>query len=80
MATHGATVEMVSPIRGPKQVVTISAEGEHSSVEHTTPELSANKSTPGDAAGMRRMGKEQQLVRHFRVLSIASFTAISTAI
>ena len=32
-----------------------------------------------DADNMRRMGKEQQLVRHFRLMSIASFVAIATA-
>lgn len=37
------------------------------------------KSTSADAANMRRMGKEQQLVRRFRVLSMASFVAIATA-
>lgn len=37
------------------------------------------KSTSADAADMRRMGKEQQLVRRFRVLSMASFVAVATA-
>lgn len=37
------------------------------------------KSTPADAANMRRMGKDQQLVRRFRVLSTASFVAVATA-
>ena len=37
------------------------------------------KSTSADAANMRRMGKEQQLVRQFRVLSMASFVAVATA-
>jgi len=37
------------------------------------------KSTSADAINMRRMGKDQQLVRHFRVLSMASFVAVSTA-
>jgi hypothetical protein len=41
-------------------------------------ELRATKSTRQDAAGMRRMGKEQQLVRHFRQLSMTSFVAIAT--
>lgn len=39
----------------------------------------ASKSTSGDAADMRRMGKQQQLVRHFRLVSTMSFVAISTA-
>ena len=37
------------------------------------------KSTTADAAHMRRMGKEQQLVRRFRVLSMASFVAVASA-
>lgn len=37
------------------------------------------KSTSGDQRNMQRMGKNQQLVRHFRVLSMASFVAIATA-
>lgn len=37
------------------------------------------KSTSGDQRNMHRMGKNQQLVRHFRVLSMASFVAIATA-
>ncbi len=38
------------------------------------------KSTSADAANMDRMGKSQQLVRHFRVISMASFVAIATAV
>jgi choline transport protein len=37
------------------------------------------KSTNQDQLNMKRMGKNQQLVRHFRVLSMASFVAIATA-
>ena len=37
------------------------------------------KSTHEDAINMRRMGRTQQLIRHFRLLSVASFTAIATA-
>jgi choline transport protein len=43
--------------------------------EHRT----ATKSTREDAQNMRRMGRSQQLVRHFRLLSVASFVAIATA-
>ncbi|KAK5702464.1 hypothetical protein LTR17_022297 [Elasticomyces elasticus] len=41
--------------------------------------LKMSKSTAGDAAGMRRMGKQQQLVRHFRLVSTVSFVALATA-
>jgi choline transport protein len=37
------------------------------------------KSSNDDIRGMRRMGKEQQLVRNFRLLSITSFVALATA-
>lgn len=37
------------------------------------------KSTRDDIRGMRRMGKDQQLVRTFRQLSITSFVALATA-
>lgn len=49
------------------------------SLEDQDGNLRATKSTVQDAEGMRRMGKDQQLVRHFRMLSITSFTAIATA-
>ena len=41
--------------------------------------LHATRSTPEDAAGMKRMGKDQQLVRRFQQFSIISFVAIATA-
>ena len=36
-------------------------------------------STEADLSNMHRMGKSQELVRHFRFLSIAAFTALATA-
>lgn len=41
--------------------------------------LTGTKSSTADAYDMRRMGKDQQLVRHFRFFTLASFTAICTA-
>lgn len=41
--------------------------------------LRATQSTSQDAVGMKRMGKDQQLIRQFRLLSISSFVAIATA-
>ena len=38
-----------------------------------------SKSTNEDAANMQRMGKTEQLVRHFRVFSMACFVAIASA-
>lgn len=40
---------------------------------------SKSKSTHDDLRGMRRMGKDQQLVRTFRQMSIMSFVALATA-
>jgi len=50
------------------------------SLEDQDETLKASKSTAGDAEGMRRMGKQQQLVRHFRLVSTMSFVALSTAV
>lgn len=49
-----------------------------------SPSLEANedgvtKSTSTDVLAMQRMGKDQQLVREYRYLSIASFACIATA-
>jgi hypothetical protein len=33
-----------------------------------------------DAANMRRMGREQELVRNFRLFSVASFAAVATSV
>ena len=41
--------------------------------------LRATQSTYQDAQAMKRMGKDQQLIRQFRLLSISSFVAIATA-
>lgn len=38
------------------------------------------KSTSVDVVNMHRIGKNQQLVRHIRVLSMASFVVIATAV
>lgn len=37
------------------------------------------RSTPADDADMRRMGKDQELVRRFEVLTTASLAAVATA-
>lgn len=49
------------------------------SLEGHDEHLRATKSTKDDAENMRRMGKDQQLVRHFRLLSMTSFVALATA-
>lgn len=37
------------------------------------------QSTVGDAKAMERMGRTQELVRHFRTLSMVSFVALATS-
>ena len=49
------------------------------SVEDQSGTLMATKSTQDDILGMRRMGKDQQFVRNFRLFSITAFVAIATA-
>jgi hypothetical protein len=48
-------------------------------VSHGARLLSMDGDANATIEGMRRMGKDQQLVRHFRLLSITSFVAIATA-
>ena len=38
-----------------------------------------HKSTRSDMENMRRMGRDQELVRHFRLFSMVSFVALATA-
>ncbi|PNY28326.1 Uncharacterized protein TCAP_01746 [Tolypocladium capitatum] len=49
------------------------------SLEGNDERQAATKSTPDDAVHMRRMGRSQELVRHFRLVSVASFVAVATA-
>ena len=83
---HGRTgeaVEMDSNLRSghyakDTDINVADREGDTESDER--PAADGFKSTNADAANMARMGKNQQLVRHFRVLSMASFVAIATAV
>jgi hypothetical protein len=68
------TKKALSAVQG---VNNLDSSGE--SVEDQNGALIATKSTPLDAAGMRRMGKDQQLIRQFRFMSITAFVAIATA-
>jgi choline transport protein len=79
-ASGNEAVEMTdSPrVNYKKEVPDIYVEGEDA--ENGSPSVDGFKSTDADADNMQRMGKSQQLVRHFRVLSMASFVAIATAV
>ncbi|KAK3073561.1 hypothetical protein LTR53_004754 [Teratosphaeriaceae sp. CCFEE 6253] len=57
--------------------VTYVGDNEEVKIDRAAP--GATGSTHDDLRGMRRMGKEQQLVRTFRQLSIMSFVALATA-
>ncbi len=41
---------------------------------------SATKSSSTDAEDMRRMGRDQELIRNFRMFSMAAFAAMATAV
>lgn len=93
--TYGDEIEMLnrpdeyaSPIGGRNKVAnvvtTLTDVHSTNSIEHedesnTDPTLQVSKSTHADAAGMKRMGKKQQFVRHFRLVSTVSFVALCTA-
>lgn len=86
---HGEAVELTdssAPHHGPSKEIhyTVQDAGRGSSSDQEVLEeqdgtLRATKSSHDDIAGMRRMGKDQQLVRAFRQLSITSFVALATA-
>jgi hypothetical protein len=67
-----ATKEITPSVRGVED--SGDSDGE---VEVQDPEFRGTKSTAGDATDMRRMGKQQQLVRQFRQLSMTSFLALA---
>ena len=89
LVAHGEAVEMAhttdltargSAAKDMLQIVTNVNGGDSSdSLEHQDGNLHATKSSHQDAANMYRMGKDQQLVRHFRLFSITSFVALATA-
>ena len=52
---------------------------QHADESNTDVALKVSESTPANAAGMKRIGKQQQLVRHFRLASTVSFVALCAA-
>lgn len=63
-----------------KNGATVTAETDHEDIlEDMDEQHGTNKSTRADSDNMRRMGRNQELIRHFRLLSVASFVAIATA-
>ncbi|OAQ98288.1 hypothetical protein LLEC1_02077 [Akanthomyces lecanii] len=61
---------------GPVEVIT-AADGGHSHVDEQGSDP-VHKSTRGDVVAMQRMGRTQELVRHFRKLTMISFVAVAT--
>lgn len=49
-------------------------------IERNDGHNNATQSSSTDAEDMRRMGRDQELVRNFRMFSMASFAAMATAI
>ena len=82
---HGEAVEMVSRASIPTSREGVLEKTEartivsEDTLENQDDTLAATKSTHDDLQNMRRMGKEQQLVRNFRVMSLAAFSALCTA-
>lgn len=56
-----------------------SASGEHAREEGYNEEVAMYKSTFEDARAMKRMGRSQELIRHYRVFSMVSFVGMATA-
>ena len=68
---HETVKKVLSAVKGVQE--------ESDSLEDQDGDIKATRSTREDAAGRRRMGKDQQLVRRFHLLSITSFVALATA-
>ena len=65
--------------RGRRAVLRPAGLGREDAIEAGDEQNMVTKSTRDDNENMRRMGWRQELVRHFRLLSVASFAAIATA-
>lgn len=87
---HEAAIELVGDTSGtdyrsgpPKHAIsTVKDATETDSqdcVEDQNVGFIATRSTAQDEADMRRMGKDQQLIRRFRFFSVTAFVAIATA-
>ncbi|KAJ6784952.1 hypothetical protein PWT90_01751 [Aphanocladium album] len=59
--------------------MTFSASGEHAREEGYNEEAEVYKSTYNDVKAMKRMGRSQELIRHYRVFSMVSFVGMATA-
>jgi len=81
MADHSASTTQHSKDNGVirEKLTAIADVNTEHNLEDQDEALLLSKSTPADAANMRRMGKPQQLIRHFRFLSTVSFVALATA-
>ncbi|KAK0986632.1 hypothetical protein LTS01_009818 [Friedmanniomyces endolithicus] len=81
MADHSASVTRPSKDNGMirEKLTAIADVNTENTLEDQDATLLLSKSTPADAANMRRMGKPQQLIQHFRFLSTVSFVALATA-
>ncbi|KAK0336110.1 hypothetical protein LTR59_000865 [Friedmanniomyces endolithicus] len=81
MADHSASTTRPSKDNGMirEKFTAVADVNTENTLEDQDASLLLSKSTPADAANMRRMGKPQQLIRHFRFLSTVSFVALATA-
>lgn len=85
MASQGGVQEQQHHRSGGKSDViemasSAAASGEHAREEGgVDKEFDVYKSTYDDAQGMKRMGRSQELIRHYRLFSMVSFVGMATA-
>ncbi|KAJ3494558.1 hypothetical protein NLG97_g3999 [Lecanicillium saksenae] len=72
------TVDEPSVFKDGPVEVTTAADGGQNYLDETGGDP-IHKSTKGDVVAMQRMGRTQELVRHFRTLSMISFVALATS-
>ncbi|KGQ05998.1 putative amino-acid permease PB24D3.02c [Beauveria bassiana D1-5] len=75
-ADAAQTASLVAKEEGPIQLTTV-ADGGHNYIDENGGDP-VHKSTRDDVISMQRMGRTQELVRHFRTLSMISFVGLST--
>lgn len=67
-SAKGEVIELVAP-----------SSGEHAREDAAADDHVVYKSTYNDAQDMKRMGRSQELIRHYRVFSMVSFIGMATA-
>lgn len=80
MASQGDVQEHYNGKNEVIEMASSAASGEHAREEGGSHEESdVYKSTYNDAQAMKRMGRSQELIRHYRLFSMVSFVGMATA-